>query len=293
MNNDRSDQNLDQNSDEQGPERIFRTLRNRPTDELDSEALWRRIEGDLEPHPASLLDRVAAALGMGGMQPAALRLAALGAVAAIVMAGAWLVPGLIGPDGARAELGAPGLTAAAPEIPATDAAAAGAWILDVRLVRGYEGAAPADAMISAGAGAGGADALTDLRGRLDDLLPYPELALVGRWQGAVTGSATGADASSVDSSGEQATARLSDTFALRFAAAAEEAGVSLSGVMLDGAGRPLVAEQLALVPGRDYLFGVQAEGEDAETGSLVLAVRLLPATPDPEIPTTDPEAIRQ
>jgi hypothetical protein len=98
---------------------------------------------------------------------------------------------------------------------------------------------------------------------------------VGQWQGAVDAT-QGAD-------GAAATiARLSDSFELRFAAESAGTGVNLADVLLAGAGRPLVASELALTPGRPYLFGVQAEGEDSDTGSLILAVRLLPAEANPE-----------
>ena len=143
------------------------------------------------------------------------------------------------------------------------------WILDVRLVRGYSGALPADAMASAADGAGGADRLADLRGALDGFTPFDQIALVGQWQGQVGMDGSGEDAAAT-------VAQLSETFALRFAAENAGTGLNLADVLLDGAGRPLVADELLLTPGRPYLFGVQAEGEDSETGSLVLAVRLLP-----------------
>ncbi len=271
MHDDRSDEENDTSS---GPEKIFRTLKGRPTEELDSGALWRRIEGDLEPRAASWMDRVAVAIGLGGLQPATLRLATVGAVAVLIIAVVWMAPGLSGPgmpvtpgddlvaDGGAAANGAGVMPADSQP----------AWILDVRLVRGYSGELPADAMVSAGAGAGGADRLADLRGSLDDLLPFDEIALVGQWRGTVDTTAGGAGATMI--------AQLSDSFELRFAAETAGTGVNLADVFLDGAGRPLVADELMLTPGRPYLFGVQAEGEDSDTGSLVLAVRLLPADAD-------------
>lgn len=297
MHDDRSDEQTDMDS---GPEKIFRTLKGRPTDELDSGALWRRIEGSLEPRAASWLDRAAAAIGLGGLQPVALRLAGAGAVAVLIVGVVWLAPGLNGPgspvtsgdaivaDGSAADDSGTmmanlpaklvplteydGAESSEPILPTNDQPA---WILDIRLVRGYSGALPADAMVSAGAGAGGADRLADLRAALDGLMPFDDIALVGQWQGTLdtTRGAEGAAAT---------IARLSDSFELRFTAERTGIGVSLEDVLLDGAGRPLVADRLALTAGRPYLFGVQAEGEDSDTGSLVLAVRLLPAEDNPE-----------
>ncbi len=284
MNNDHSD---DFDDSEDGPERIFRVLKDRPTPELDSEALWRRIEGDLEPHPVSWFDRVAAMIGLDTAQPVGIRLAAAGAVAILMAAVVWLAPGMMeqgltqqsAPDTA-AQGDSAGTAAHVPvadnaqlvpltgatdtPMVASEAVPQQEWMLDVRLVRGYSGAIPADAMTTAGAGAGGADRLADLRSALDGLMPFGEFALVGQWQGKID-AATGATL-----------ARLSDSFELSFAAEYGEAGVNLADVLLDGAGRPLVASELVLAPGRPYLFGVQAEGEAADTGLLVLAVRLLP-----------------
>ena len=303
MHNDRSDEqrNLDG-----GPGKVFQTLKDRPTEELDSGALWRRIEDGLEPRAASWLDRAAVAIGLGGMQPVTRRLAGVGAVVVVVVGIVWLAPAARDPgspaatrndvaaDGsAAAAVGA--ITASPPAelVPLTDHAGAAAtepampantqpaWVLDLRLVRGYSGAMPVDAMVSAGAGAGGADLLADLRGALDGLIPFDEIALVGQWQGVVDTTGGGATAATF--------ARLSDSFELRFVAESAGTGVHLADVLLDGAGRPLVADQLALAPGRPYLFGVQAEGEDSGTGSLVLAVRLVPVDPaEQSSPSGDP-----
>lgn len=237
-------------------------------------------------------------MGLGGLQPARLRLAGVGAVAVLIVAVVWLAPGLNGPgtpatpgddlvaDGSATADGTGAMTVDPPAEfepladdvgsvatdPAMPANTQTGWILDVRLVRGYSGTPPDDVMVSAGAGAGGADRLADLRGLLDDLLPFDEIALVGQWRGTVDPTAGGAGATMI--------AQLSDSFELRFAAETAGTGVNLADVFLDGAGRPLVADELTLTPGRPYLFGVQAEGEDSDTGSLVLAVRLLPADAD-------------
>jgi len=296
MHDDRSDEHKDIDG---GPEKVFRTLKGRPTDELDSAALWRRIEGDLEPRAASWIDRLAAAIGLGGLQPATLRFAGAGAVAVLIVAVVWLAPGPTANPPAPESPAPESLVAEAPGEPAPLAADAGtesaapatpgseqpAWILDVRLVRGYSGELPADAMVSAAAGAGGADRLADLRGALDELLPFEQIALVGQWQGALEPSGGPAN------EGAAATiARLSDAFELRFAVEDAGTGVTLADVLLDGAGRPLVAAELALAPGSPYLFGVQAEGEASDTGSLVLAVRLLPAEPGGQSAPSDPDA---
>jgi hypothetical protein len=266
MNNDHSDDSRDLD-DEQGPERIFRVLKNRPTDELDSAALWRRIEADLEPHPArgiaGWFDRVAAAVGLDDAQPMVPRLAVAGAVVVLMAAVIWLVPGMMQSDATDPATGVANPAPAAEPL----AAASQEWMLDVRLVRSYDGAVPADALTSSAAGAGGADRLADLRGALADLMPFDEYALVGQWQGRVEATGT-------------TLAQLSDSFELSFAAANGATGVNLADVLLDGAGRPLVANELALAPGRPYLFGVQAEGEASDTGSLVLAVRLVAVSPD-------------
>lgn len=272
MHDDRSDEIRDSGirDGDSGPETIFRALKDRPTGELDSHTLWRRIEGELEPRTASWGERIAAAIGLGGLQPATLRLAGVGVMALLVVGIVWLAPG-----NPPAEM-----VSEAPLAELTEANQP-AWILDVRLVRGYSGTLPADAMASSADGAGGADRLADLRDALDSFAPFDQLALVGQWQGAVGTAGRGDDAAST-------VARLSDSFALRFDAESADTGLNLADVLLDGAGRPLVADVLALTPGRPYLFGVQAEGEDSETGSLVLAVRLLPAdAAEPSGPATD------
>jgi hypothetical protein len=278
MHDERSHDNSGNSGDGNGPERAFRLLRQRPTDELDSDALWRRIEGDLEPRPAGWFARLVAAMGVGdgpfgGWAPSVPQFAAAAVIAVLAVGTVWLAPTLMTSTGAAA--GAGQLVPLAGGVGEGDAAStlAQGWALDVRLVRGYTGAAPSDALVSAADGAGGADRLSDLRGALAGLLPFEEIALVGAWRGAIE-------------PGSGATlARLSDAFELRFDARSATGGLSLSDVLLAGAGRPLVADALALTPGRPYLFGVQAEGEDTETGSLVLAVRLLPVSaPTPQRP---------
>jgi len=273
------DDHLDSDSDTPpGPERLFRGLRERPTDEMDSTALWRRIEGDLEPRASSWTARLSAALGLGTYQPAMAQLVAAGVVAVLLLGVVWFAPVIMAPGGAAsqsvgtiAEAGAGQLVPLAtdPETEAGVAETSQMWELEVRLVRGYSGAVPADALPSAAVGAGGADRLGDLRGQLAGLLPFPEVALVGEWSGSmdpVTGTTH---------------ARLSDAFELSFDTEAAATGLNLADVVLEGAGRPLVADALALTPGRAYLFGVQAEGEDTAAGSLVLAVRLVPAGGSP------------
>ena len=56
--------------------------------------------------------------------------------------------------------------------------------LDVRLLRGYTGSAPADALVGETfLGAGGGSAIADVRARLRGTLPFVDYALLGRWQG--------------------------------------------------------------------------------------------------------------
>ncbi|NKB87418.1 MAG: hypothetical protein GKS06_04270 [Acidobacteria bacterium] len=255
------------------PETIFRALKNRPTDEVDGDALWRRIEGDLEPHgmrQAGWFRRIAELVGLNEA-PAMPQLAAAGAVVVLMLGLVWWAPAILGPTG-PVDAVAPTDGAASP-VPGEGAVAevATAWHLEVRLVRGYDGAEPADAIVSAGAGAGGADRLLDLRGPLAGL-PFEDFALVGQWQGAMQLNET--------------TAALSDAFELTFDAEETVEGIALANVMLSGAGRPLLADELTLAPGQPYLLGVQASGETDDVGSLVLAVRLVPA--DPENPDGRP-----
>ena len=237
-----------------GPDSRFRDLRDRPTPELDSSGLWRRIEAKLTPRSRSLWTRLLP--GAGGEFPGFAQ-----AAAAIVVIGmvAWIGYASLNRGTGEAQLvllapaGDPGRDAVTPGTPLR---------LDVRLVRGYEGAVPEDVATAAALGVGGADSLADARQQLRALVPFEGLGIVGAWEGSLE-------------SGSPLAIELSPAYELRVSAATASVeptpNVQLSDVELIGFGEQLVASDLNLQPGRLYILGIFPP--DADAPSLILLVR--------------------
>lgn len=234
-----------------GPEDAFARLRDRPTPELDSGRLWQRIEARLTPRPARR-GRLPGALAL----PAVRWIVAVAALAVIALA-AWLAV----PERPAATEGfvllapaEPGGAAVAP--PMRD----GEVVLDVRLVRGYDGAPPPDVRAARVLGVGGADALADVRTRIEALLPHAEFGVVGQWQGSLV-------------EGAALDVELSDDYRLVARSATGRGGdrVRIDGIELAGrAGEP-VSGDLTLEPGRLYFIGLASPA--AEASDLVLLIR--------------------
>lgn len=233
-----------------GPEEFFEKLRDRPTPQLDSLRLWRRIEAGLTPRSTSLWRRLFAP----APRPA-LRLGPAAAVLAVAALAAWML--LPTPPAAT-----DGFVLLAPaEADGTvPPAATGEVVLDIRLVRGYDGAPPPDVRSARALGVGGADALGDVRARIETLLPHAEFGVVGAWQGGV------ADGAALD-------IELSDAYRLVARAARNRGGkqVRLDGIALVGAGGEPVSGDLTLEPGRLYFLGVVTPDNGAR--DLVLLIR--------------------
>lgn len=260
----------DGRSDGRQPDDVFGDLRDRPTPELGSRTLWRRIEAQLAPRSVS---RSAGWLfGIGGQRAPALRLAyglaAIAGIVGIAWAG-WMASTLI--TGSREESRFVMLTPAAPagapsvdpgrSTPATQAS--GPLRLDVRLLRGYDGAPPDEVTRAAALGAGGADVLYDVRADIAILLPFESYGIVGAWQGPV-------------SSGEALDIELAAGYRL-VAGSAEvrpEPGevLRLNALELVGADQDSVPFDLRLAAGRLYTLGVLAPG--AESPDLILLIRV-------------------
>jgi len=237
------------------PEDMFENLGNRPTPELDSGRLWRRVEARLGPRveaPAPI--RLPAAPRTGSVPPLVYALAAMLLLAFAVWT-AWgvLRPAL--PDAQFIILGTP-----ESEVAAQGAATGGELELDVRLVRGFDGTAPADVRVARDLGVGCADPLQDVRARIENLMPYDDFGVVGAWRGSVA-------------SGEALDVELSDSYRLVARSAGVEASsrVRLDGIELAGAPGGSVSGDLTLEPGRLNILGVLAPG--AQSPELVLLVR--------------------
>ncbi len=250
-----------------GADSRFRDLRARPTPELDSHGLWRRIEAKLTPRSRSLWTCLWA--GPGGEFPGFAY-----AAAAVVVIGAvtWIGYALLslGSGEAQLVLLAPASDAAGD--PGRDAVAPGTPLrLDVRLVRGYDGAVPEDVAAAAALGVGGADSLVDARQQIRALVPFEGLGIVGAWEGSLE-------------PGSPLAAELSSGYELRASAAAASAEptpmVQLSDLELIGFGEQLVASDLNLQPGRLYILGVFLP--DADAPSLILLVRAEWAASEPQ-----------
>lgn len=260
------------------PDKIFGALRQRPTPELDSRGLWRRIEARLTPRSAAPRTR---RLSGWGERPLALRFAYGIAAAAIVAVAVWastlmlqpsppaprfvLLTSPDEPEGGSAPQ-APQVSDPRAIVDAAAAAGAGSTAaplqLDVRLVRGYDGAPPSDVRTARALGVGGADALRDVRTRIESLLPFEGFGIVGAWRGSVT-------------PGDALDIELSDAYRLMASAAAGGDASSdvlrLNGMELVGSGEQSVSGDLSLEAGKLVILGVLAPG--AETPDLVLLIR--------------------
>ena len=276
-----------------GPERRFRELRDRPAPELDSQRLWRRIEARLAPRSRPLWQRwlrpspVArygpSPVARYGPSPVARYAYGLAGIVVLGLA-VWLAanvfqtgnpaePLAVSPEpGTDAGSGSGGQLVllspddaatppAATELPGLATTAGLAVRLEVRLIRGYDGAPPEDVAAAANLGAGGVDVIADVRPQIESLLPYESFGILGAWDGQLV-------------AGAPLQARLSDAYEIAASSAeflASDGIVQLRDVRFAGAGRQLVATDLSLEPGRVYIVGVQPGG--SESVSLVLAVR--------------------
>ena len=148
------------------------------------------------------------------------------------------------------------------EDPIADPSTRLVW-LDVRLILAYDGPPPEEVEAAAVLGVGGADALVDVRAEIDALLAYEDFGILGQWRGRLE-------------AGQPLRAELSADYGLSAAsvrwAAGDRATVSLENVELSGVGRQLVAADLNLEPGRNYILGVRPG--DAGAPSLILVVRV-------------------
>ncbi len=252
-------------SDGRQPDDVFGDLRDRPTPELGSGALWRRIEAQLAPRSASRWSGWL--FGVGGQTAPALRLAyGLAAIAGIALVG-WMASTLMTapPEESQFVMLTPAEPAgAAPPEPGRGAPATSTMDpmrLDVRLLRGYDGAPPEEVIAAAALGVGGADALYDVRADIEILLPFESYGIVGAWQGPVT-------------TGEALDVELADDYRLVAGSVegSSEPGevLRLNAVELVGADQESVVVDLRLEPGRPYIL-VLAPG--AETTDLILLIR--------------------
>ncbi len=252
-------------SDGRQPDDVFGDLRDRPTPELGSGALWRRIEAQLAPRPAARWSGWL--FGVGGQTAPALRLAyGLAAITVIALVG-WLAATLMTAPAEPARFvmlapaEPPGEPPTEPGRRAPAMSTMGPMRLDVRLLRGYDGAPPEEVTAAAALGVGGADALHDVRPDIETLLPFENYGLVGAWQGSVT-------------AGEALDAELADDYRLVAGSAETSSGPSevlrLNAFELVGADNSVAAD-LRLEVGRLYILGVLAPG--AETPDLILLIR--------------------
>ena len=253
-------------SDGRQPDDVFGDLRDRPTPELCSSAMWRRIEAQLTRRSASRWSGWL--FGAGGQTAPALRLAyGLAAITGIALVG-WTAATLMTAPPEESQLvmltPAEPAGAATPE-PGRDAPATSRLSpmrLDVRLLRGYDGSPPEEVTAAAALGVGGADALYDVRADIEFLLPFENYGIVGSWQGSVT-------------SGEALDIELANGYRLVAGSVetSSEPGevLRLNAFKLIGADQDSVVVDLSLVPGRPHILGVVAPG--AETFDLILLIR--------------------
>ncbi len=253
-------------SDGRQPDDVFGDLRDRPTPELCSGAMWRRIEAQLTRRSASRWSGWL--FGAGGQTAPALRLAyGLAAITGIALVG-WTAATLMTAPPEESQLvmltPAEPAGAATPE-PGRDAPATSRLSpmrLDVRLLRGYDGSPPEEVTAAAALGVGGADALYDVRADIEFLLPFENYGIVGSWQGSVT-------------SGEALDIELANGYRLVAGSVetSSEPGevLRLNAFKLIGADQDSVVVDLSLVPGRPHILGVVAPG--AETFDLILLIR--------------------
>jgi hypothetical protein len=254
-------------SDGRQPDDVFSDLRDRPTQELGSGALWRRIEAQLAPRSVSRWS--GRLFGIGGQRAPAMRLAyglaAIAGIAGIALAG-WMASTLITAPAEESQFvmltpveprGAPAPGQGAPATSTT-----GPMHLDIRLLRGYDGAPPEEMTSASLSGVGGADVLYDVRADIEIMLPFESYGIVGSWRGSVT-------------SGAALDIELADDYRL-VAGLAETISepsdvLRLNALELVGAGLEFVAADMRLEAGRLYVLGVVAAG--AETPDLILLIR--------------------
>ena len=134
------------------------------------------------------------------------------------------------------------------------------FVLDVRLVRGFSGAPPEEALLPPTAGAGGADPLADLSPTLAAVIPAPDYALIGRWRGDLEPGDRGA--------------AISERYRLTYRVERTTTGLRLVDVHLLGGDAPRIADVIDLERNRLYVFGAGGGAPD-----LVLALRLQPVEP--------------
>ncbi len=242
-------------TDEHRPEKIFRVLRRSRAAEANSEALWRRIEARLEPPSPTMASRLLRALTAATRRPGLRFAGAVTAITAVAVA-IWWQPARVGEILPQIAMPAP--TADAP---------VSMWELDVRLIRGFDGAPPADVRTEVVDGAGGASRLADLRADFAALVRFEDFGLVGEWTGQV--QVAGGDMP------------LSASRALVFevvGADADNGALQLRNVWLEGEERLKVASEMTLTPGDPHVISVQP-GAEVETGDLflVIGVRVRPA----------------
>lgn len=245
---------------------VFEMLREQPDRDVDLEGGWRRLQARIQTEEATAAEPVSSAWRRWGpgrwSQPWQLA----GAAAAIGMVAA-LTVFTVGPGGASG--GSEGrVTESLVEQPlvvvpeASEPASErveGALIgyrLDLRLVRvGPESSMPRTA------GAGDADPLRDILSTLRAALPDQGFELVDSWKGEVAGGA------------QRAAMESGHAFVFETVRDPDSGQVRLRQVRTEGAAGALVADELALEPGRVYVIGVP--GPDGER---LLAVRLERAT---------------
>jgi hypothetical protein len=147
--------------------------------------------------------------------------------------------------------------------PATSLAVGGPVRAHLRLVRGYDGAPPADVSAAATLGVGGADALNDVRDQLDLVAANDQLGIIGAWEGEIA-------------AGQRLDVEVSDAYRIvaESVELAEAPGGALRfrNVSVEGIAHPLVATDLSLVPGRPYILGVVPA--DGATPSMFLVVEI-------------------
>ena len=234
-------------TDQHRSEKIFHRLRRSRAAETDFEALWLRIEARLEPPSLGVVSRFLQGLSVASRH-SGLRLAgAVTAITGVVIVVSWQPSGV---DEITPEVAMLG--------PIADALTS-EWELDVRLVRGFKGAPPADVRGEVVDGAGGASRLADLRSDLASLVSFDDFGLVGEWYGQLH---------------MEGDVPLSASRTLAF----EVVGVNtnnhalqLRNVWLEGEERVKVASEMTLTPGDPYLIGLRPTGE-LETSRLFLAI---------------------
>jgi hypothetical protein len=254
------------------PEKIFRALRDRPAPELDHGAAWTRLQARLEDPRRGPGARLRELL-LGEARPV-LRWLPAGLAVVVMAVGWWTVAPPRGGQDIVVDQPEPlrSVGASAEDQPRDDAlvlladaetareavdlpAPAVPIEIEARVIRGYTGTLPTDALPVESSGAGGADPLADLRPTLAGVVPASDYALVGQWRGMI-------DPGAIE-------VAVSDRYRLSYRVQRTATGLRLLDVRLLGEETPLIAEAIDLEPGRLYVFGAG----DPET-ELVLALRI-------------------